>query len=74
MWGRKRKPEEAQHLAQAREDVRHADAVIAHIESHDKEITQIVNRLQRREQRNNFGESLIQAMRRTGEEGIRGSH
>lgn len=74
MWFRKCTKEVPGERFAAEESARHVDAVIAHVESHDKEIEQMVGRLKQRERRNNFGESLIQAMRRGGEEAIRGSH
>jgi len=64
MWGRSKvkRTQQLAEIAVARAAQDRADAVIAHVESQDEEISQIVHRLERREKANNFGASLMKAM------------
>lgn len=62
MFRRKKKP--LPDTPAAAEALKRADAVIRRVEAQEPEVTQIVNRLQRREVRNNFVASLEKAMQR----------
>lgn len=66
MWRLKKKVRE-QHAASindARESQARTEAVIAHLDSQEPEIEEIVTRLQHRERANHFGEALMLAMER----------
>ena len=56
MWSRKKRRETMMTN-------HHTDAIIAHVQSQDEEVAQIVNRLENREPRNHFVESMERALR-----------
>ena len=66
MWGLKKKKaiQAAKEIDIARAQQDRAERVIAHVDSQETEVTEIVTRLQRRERLNHFGEALMIAMER----------
>ena len=60
MFGRKKPP--APDLLEAREAQSRALESIEHLAGQDQEVTELVERLEHRRLRNNFGDSLVIAM------------
>jgi hypothetical protein len=62
MWPFRRKPEARSDVFEAQEAKRAATTDLEKVDSQAVEVTQLVNSLERRRVKNNFGEALVIAM------------